>query len=403
MNRMPHQTDSPTANPPLPLPTAMPGKTLPNARRIRVLRPTRTAPTDRNTLKLPPDTLATDRLCRVLDSWNLDLAAAGASPRYLEGTRFIAEKLVWWLRRDKHPFCGPDELRGFSVYVQTAHTLPEGRWGEPHETREFHLSRQQNQRGYKPVSVRYRPITPSRVATYDKLLRSFFAWAVAQGILATSPMAGIHKTIVNENQIAPFSLEQLDAIFAATKKAYAPRRNLAILYLLADTGIRVSELCGLTWNNVDLIGRRLTVMGKGRKSRTVEWGDARTTRALWNYAQEIGIAPEDMDEGGDVPVFVSQGGSSPGEPMTRGGVLIMVRKMGKLAGITGVRCSPHTLRHSFSFHYMMGGGDEFSLSQQLGHTNIKTTARYVNYSRAAKSRKARQCSPISQVFKRKNG
>ena len=62
--------------------------------------------------------------------------------------------------------------------------------------------------------------------------------------------------------------------------------------------------------------------------------------------------------------------SDKGLPLTRNGIQQMIRRMGRKAGITGVRCSPHTLRHSFAKHYLLNGGDIFSLASVRIYLNL---------------------------------
>ena len=97
--------------------------------------------------------------------------------------------------------------------------------------------------------------------------------------------------------VRPFAQEQLKALLVAARRSSHPKRNEAIVLLLLDTGLRVSELCALRRTHLDLHERRCTVLGKGNKKRMVHFGRD-SAKALWKY---LGEQPGDDTS----PVFSS--------------------------------------------------------------------------------------------------
>ena len=333
----------------------------------------------------------TSQLARYSDAWTLDCRASNASPRYIESAEFLTGKLLWWARREKIETIEAASLRLFILYIQTSHELPEGRWGERGETRQIHEATTTG-RGYKPASVRYRGVSPRTTANYWRLLRTFCGWLVAQGQLDTSPFATLKQPIARPDQIRPFTEDELRSLLDGAACGKYPRRDRAMILFLLDTGLRASELCALSWGNVDTLRRAATVVGKGNKKRECYWSKE-TAMALWQWAQESGR------DGKDKPVFASMGGNRPGTHLTRGGLQKIIGQLGEAAGIEGARCSPHTLRHTFAVMFLRAGGSQFALMDALGHTNLEMSRRYVQFTGADRAAQARQFSPVASLGK----
>ncbi len=170
------------------------------------------------------------------------------------------------------------------------------------------------------------------------------------------------------------------------------KRDLAIALFLLDTGVRESELCAIDWLDMDLTNRRPTIRdGKGGKSRSVFWS-AETGRLIWAYIQEQGGTHPDAE-----PVFVAQSGGNKGGRMTRSGLYQLCRRWGKTAEVK--QCHPHTFRHTFATMFLLAGGNQMTLMDLMGHTNIKMTRRYVRFTGADLAGQARQFSPVAHLRK----
>ena len=128
--------------------------------------------------------------------------------------------------------------------------------------------------------------------------------------------------------------------------------------------MRASELWGLTMENLDVVGKRATVLGKGNKHRPVFFSRA-TGRVLNAYLRGQARLPTD-------PVFVTEkrSGFSPNS------LRQMIERLGWHAHIEATRCSPHTFRHTAAIWFLRNAGNVFSLQQMLGHEDLKVTSRY---------------------------
>jgi site-specific recombinase XerD len=155
--------------------------------------------------------------------------------------------------------------------------------------------------------------------------------------------------------------------------------------------MRVSELCGLLVGHADRGSGELTVVGKGNKKRRVYMGTT-ARRALWRY-----LETDRRHALADEPLFVSIGGHQSGTGLTPSGIHQMISKAGEEAGIRGIRCSPHTLRHTFAVNFLRGGGNLFELQPLMGHTDLTVLRRYVALAESDLAQAHRAASPADRL------
>ena len=145
-------------------------------------------------------------------------------------------------------------------------------------------------------------------------------------------------------------------------------RDRAILELLYSSGLRVSELCGILLQSINLEEGYVRVLGKGSKERVAPIGNA-AVKAVQNYIT-VGrphfIKPRTGSE-----LFLSQ----QGKVISRKMVWLLVKKHARSAGIKKA-VKPHLLRHSFATHLLEGGADLRVIQEMLGHADISTTQIY---------------------------
>ena len=174
---------------------------------------------------------------------------------------------------------------------------------------------------------------------------------------------------------------------AYNSKRSTYKRDKAILLILLDTGIRVSELCDISIDDVNLESGRIFVTGKGNKSRFVFLGKI-SRQAIWSYVAERFPNHEPPK---DEPLFVERYGMY---RLTRQGVLQLVRRLGTKAGIKGVH--PHRFRHTFAVEFLRNGGNVFELQQLLGHSDLEMSRRYVKLAQVDLETSARRASPADK-------
>ena len=214
-------------------------------------------------------------------------------------------------------------------------------------------------------------------------LRALFRFLVREEFIEANPMERVEKVRVPRKVVQTFSPAQVEAMLGTCKaRSFNGARLRAIILSLLDCGLRVSELCGLTLEGVSWDERTLRVMGKGSKERVVPFGEA-ARQALMTYVSKRGNIP------GQAALFVTVYGNA----MNRHEAHRLLSECGKWAGVSGVRCSPHTFRHTFAVMYLRNGGDAFTLQKLLGHSDLAMTRRYCELSQTDAVAKHRQCSP----------
>jgi integrase/recombinase XerD len=321
------------------------------------------------------------RLSVLFGSWVLDNRARGHSNRTLEQAHWIGEKLVWYMTTFGHASLDADTTRAFLSYVRTAHTRPEGRWGEPGAT---WVRTRGTQAAKTATSAR-------TIRNYWVILRGFGRWCIEQGEIESSPIERIKAPVSRPDQPDPLSVAQARALVEAAGRADNPTRlrDKALLLMMLDTGLRATELISLTVGDIDTAQRRAWIeRGKGNKGRAV-WWSSETNRAIISHLRRR----KDADPG--EPLFTSAGRTK-GEPLTRGGLLQIVNRIGEAAGVD---VHPHKLRHTYAVLFLTAGGQQIALKESLGHTTMEMTSRYVRYSEANRASAAALYSPVSHLKK----
>jgi integrase/recombinase XerC len=148
-------------------------------------------------------------------------------------------------------------------------------------------------------------------------------------------------------------------------------RDRAVLEVFYSTGIRVSELVGLNWSDIDFQLEIIRVLGKGSKERIVPIGEI-ALQTLRDYGLEQRKQWQAACKG-ETPVFLN----NRGRRITTRSVVRIVEKHLKEAGLQ-VKMGPHGLRHSFATHLLNSGADLRSIQELLGHASLSTTQRYTH-------------------------
>ena len=192
-----------------------------------------------------------------------------------------------------------------------------------------------------------------------RILSSFFSWLEDEDYILKSPVRRIHKVKTASNIKETYSDETLELM----RDNCCEIRDLALIDILASTGMRVGELVLLNRNDINFNERECVVFGKGEKERMVYF-DARTKLHLQTYL--------DSRIDGDPALFVSL--KAPYSRMSIGGIESRLRNMGKNLGIKKVH--PHKFRRTLATMAIDKGMPIEQLQQLLGHKRIDTTLQY---------------------------
>lgn len=195
-------------------------------------------------------------------------------------------------------------------------------------------------------------------------LRSFLNWALKEGYFPDNRLPHIPQPI-KEQASAPKWLDRLSQhSLCRVVEKNRKIRDIAIVKLLLNTGLRVSELCALTWNDIKISpkkGRLSVNHGKGAKRRIIPLNkDARSVLIELGYHK---------NKGSEGRVFIGQRGA-----MTPRGIESTLRKYVKQTNLEEV--SPHQLRHTFCKNLIDAGVSLEKVAALAGHDNLETTRRY---------------------------
>ena len=220
---------------------------------------------------------------------------------------------------------------------------------------------------------------PASVARTLVAVRALHRFAASEGGLITDPTVDVELPRVPAGLPKPLGEADvtmlLDSVVGVEP---ADRRDRAVLETLYATGMRISELVGLSLGAVDLDQCLVRVFGKGAKERIVPIGQA-ARRALSDWLSPAGrgaLEPARWARRGDAEaVFLNQRGGR----LSRQGAWGIVRRYGDRVGL-GDRLSPHVLRHSCATHLLDHGADLRVVQELLGHASISTTQVYTKVS-----------------------
>ena len=192
-----------------------------------------------------------------------------------------------------------------------------------------------------------------------RILSSFFSWLEDEDYILKSPVRRIHKVKTGTNIKETYSDEALELM----RDSCTETRDLAMIDMLASTGMRVGEMVLLNREDINFNERECVVFGKGEKERIVYF-DARTKIHLQNYLQSR------TDD--NPALFVSL--QAPYNRMKIGGIEVRLRKLGNCLGL--VKVHPHKFRRTLATMAIDKGMPIEQLQQLLGHKRIDTTLQY---------------------------
>lgn len=220
---------------------------------------------------------------------------------------------------------------------------------------------------------------PGTVRTRYRGMFRFCGRCVDEGELAENPMRTLKQPEASLKPVPVLHDEELTALLRTCgSRSFADRRDEAMIRLLLDCGVRVSELRGLRVTDVDLDGGSAIVCGKGAKVRAVYFG-ARTTRAVDRYLRARATHRwAHLDA-----LFLTQRGA-----LTPDGARDRIGTRGRAAGLEALH--PHRFRHTFAHDFLAAGGQERDLKRLAGWTSDVMLERYGASAADARAKAAAQ-------------
>lgn len=220
-------------------------------------------------------------------------------------------------------------------------------------------------------------LAPATVARLSSSLRGLYGFFLEEGITASDPTALLAARRAGSSLPVVLSESQVAALLAdPASDEPVDVRDRAILELLYGTGMRVSELVGLSLGDVDFDEELVRVTGKGDKQRLVPLGrGAAVALHAWLDAPRRTLLDLAADARDAHTVFCNLRGRR----LTRQGVDLIIRRHARRVGLPA-STSAHTLRHTCATHMLARGADVRVIQELLGHASVATTQRYTKVS-----------------------
>lgn len=236
-------------------------------------------------------------------------------------------------------------IRSFLAYLQST----VNRWGSDHPR-----ARKQ--------------ITPGGRHAYYRALKAFFNWLVGEEILEKSPVRPADAPAYQRPRIETFNLADIPRMLNAYGDDPLGLRNRAIILVFLDTGFRLDELREIEMPRIDFQRQTILVLGKGSKEREGRFS-TRTKKAIEDWLPERDKFNASKSE----YLWLTSKGSH----LSKSHIYTIISALAVKAGITGVRCSPHTFRHTCCTELLRATRDLKGVSVYMGHAAVAVTEEYL--------------------------
>jgi integrase/recombinase XerC len=268
-----------------------------------------------------------------IDAWLTRLAnERKASPHTIEGYRRDLAKLVRYMQTQ--------QIASFDMLM-------------PHRMRGF-------------IAAEHRDgLSPKSLQRLLSSCRSLFRQLTREGMLAHDPLAGVRGPKVHRKLPEVLDVDEATALVEGEGGEALNVRDRAMLELFYSSGLRLSELIGLRWLDLDLDAGEVRVLGKGRKTRIVPVGR--------HAIAALRVLGESEGREAESPVFRGRRGA-PVSPRT---VQARMKALALRQGFAK-HVHPHLLRHTFASHMLESSGDLRAVQELLGHADIATTQIYTH-------------------------
>jgi site-specific recombinase XerD len=303
--------------------------------------------------------------------------ADGLSERTIQDYHDKLSKFEWW--DSYHSDLGTDpnavtvlQARDFAAYLREPNSE---RWG---------ITRNRNNKAVLKLSA-------ASIAAYGRAVKVFFNWLEREKYIDQSPFnrsvkfTNRHKHDRTIKSVSESDLETIFTTLIEKRTTYTGCRNLAIIALLLDSGIRRGELLSLNLNSVDITRKRIKVSGKSG-DRTAFFSEL-AANLLTEYLNNFRLIQDNSPQSA---LWLT----ARGEKLSYDGFSVLVRRIN---ASSGVEFHAHQLRHTFASMLAANGMNVFTLKEMLGHSNITTTQIYISQNADKLQRSHAANSPLTNL------
>jgi integrase/recombinase XerC len=199
-------------------------------------------------------------------------------------------------------------------------------------------------------------------------IRSFYRWLMREGLAEHNPAAPVKAPKAPKKLPATLDADSVTQLLDIKDETPLAIRDKAIMELFYSSGLRLTELADMRWDQIDPASGLITVTGKGNKTRVIPLGSyAASALAKWRKTRGNFAGFEDPH------IFVS----NRGKPIATRTIQARIRYWARRQGLPQ-QVYPHLLRHSFASHMLESSGDLRAVQELLGHADISTTQIYTH-------------------------
>ena len=308
----------------------------------------------------------------MLDYYRSSLMAANRSPKTISWYLEILTRFFAFLKSNSSAGqieqLGKDELKAYVLHLQES-----VKWA--------------NSPNIKKAAGK---LSPYSVQGHVRAVKAFWSWLAAEGYIQDNPLAKFPLPKVPQNLVKVLTQDQIKTLLAQIDRTTPMgAKYFSILLLLLDTGVRISELISIQMNKLNLQDGYVEVLGKGQKQRVVPFSKGIRKQILHYLSHCRGqICPSDSPY-----LFPTPDGG----PISPNSIQQYLRRLAKLAGLSGVRCSPHIFRHTFATQALANGANVFVLRDIMGHSSLTTTLKYTHLQPVDLQKQHAKFSPVEHL------
>lgn len=214
--------------------------------------------------------------------------------------------------------------------------------------------------------LKERGLSPNSIYRMIESVRQYYKFLILEDVIKVNPAENLTAPKIPMNLPDTLTSQEVERLLTSVNGSdILSLRNRAMLEILYATGLRVSELINLKFDNINIEEKFITIIGKGKKERLIPFTDIAQTY-LRLYLSNRKKTKSDF-------IFLTR----LGRPISRIEFWRQLKNIAIAAGITK-KISPHTLRHSFATHILSAGADIRFVQEMLGHSSISTTQIYTH-------------------------
>lgn len=230
------------------------------------------------------------------------------------------------------------------------------------------------------IDIQARNLSTVSVQSYIRALRAFLSWCFEEGYIDDDISKRLRLPKAERKVIDVLTDDEITAVLEACRASPQCYRDLAIVSLMLDSGLRLNEVVTAQADKLHIMERYLIVSGKGNKQRVVPFG--RTTAE----------ALIELPSSGNLFLL------DDGRPMTEHALKDLFRRLKKRSGVN--KLHPHLLRHTFATKYLINGGNIYTLQAIMGHTSLEMVKRYLHLASSLVRQDYERYSPMDIYSKR---